>query len=30
MPALRASELPRDERMRLEEACRDAMKVLGR
>lgn len=30
MPALRASELPSDERLRLEQACRDAMKVLGR
>jgi len=30
MPALRASEVPRDEVRRLEDACRDAMKVLGR
>ena len=30
MPTLRASELPVDERRRLEESCREAMKVLGR
>lgn len=30
LPTLRAPELPADERRRLEDACREAMKVLGR
>jgi len=30
MPTLRAAELPADEWYRLEDACREAMKVLGR
>lgn len=30
LPTLRAPELPADERRRLEDACRDAMKILGR